>query len=135
MLTRRDKQRVRFAGLAPILFEQAEMGDEVALNIVTLQGRDLGDYGLVAARRVGLAEGTFPLILAGGLFRSSSHLLADALIARVLTECPFAQPRYSRHEPAVGALWLALESAGVVVDDALKTRQQPSIPSDSLFKT
>ena len=74
-------------------------------------------------------------MLAGGVLRHPSPLLTDALIARVQTAAPGAHPVKARFEPAVGALFLALEAAGVVVDDALLARLVPTLPPPLLFAT
>ncbi|HET7095243.1 MAG TPA: BadF/BadG/BcrA/BcrD ATPase family protein, partial [Thermomicrobiales bacterium] len=53
------------ARLAPIVLDAARDGDPAAVAIVAEQGRALGDMGVVAARKTGLA-GRFPAALAGG---------------------------------------------------------------------
>jgi N-acetylglucosamine kinase-like BadF-type ATPase len=121
--------------LAPVLLHEASHGDPTARRVVEEHGRALGDYALAAARRVGIEQTLFTLVLAGGVLRHPSRLLADALIARVRASAPEVRPVPSRFEPAVGALFLALEAAGVLVDTPLLERLVPTLPPASLFAT
>jgi N-acetylglucosamine kinase-like BadF-type ATPase len=103
--TRRDpRPDMELAPFAVIVMDEAAAGDPAATQVVTDLGRRFGEYVRVAAGRVGLAEG-YPLVLAGGLFRHQSHLLLDA----VASMAPGSLPRRASHEPAVGALLLALD--------------------------
>jgi N-acetylglucosamine kinase-like BadF-type ATPase len=122
-------------GLAPLLLDEADAGDLMARQIVQEHGRALGNYAIVAARRVGLEGNPFSLVLAGGVLRHSSTLLADTIVARVQTTSPEVRPTRSRFEPIVGVLFSALEAADVTIDDALLARLIPTMPSSKLFAT
>lgn len=122
-------------GLAPLLLDEADAGDLMARQIVQEHGRALGNYAIVAARRVGLEGTPFSLVLAGGVLRHPSTLLADTIVARVQTTSPEVRPTRSRFEPIVGVLFSALEAAGVTIDDALLARLIPTMPSSKLFAT
>jgi len=122
-------------GLAPLLLDEADAGDLMARQIVQEHGKALGNYAIVAARRVGLEGTPFSLVLAGGVLRHSSTLLADTIVARVQTTSPEVRPTRSRFEPIVGVLFSALEAAGVTIDDALLARLIPTMPSSKLFAT
>lgn len=121
--------------LTRVLLDEASAGDLTAKRIVQQHGAALGDYALAAARQVGLEGAPFTLVLAGGVLRHPSHLLADCLVERVRTKSPKVQPIYSRFEPVVGALFLALEAAGQVIDEVLLARLIPTLPPASLFET
>ncbi len=77
--TRRGGSRTLLAGLAPTLLDAADAGDPVGRDIVVRVGRVLGEYARLAARRVGLGEGGFPVVLAGGVFRHPSMLIRDEI--------------------------------------------------------
>jgi N-acetylglucosamine kinase-like BadF-type ATPase len=125
----------QMAGLAPLLLDTAQQGDATAQRIVRTQGTALGDYALVAARQVGIEGTAFPLVLTGGVLRHPSPLLSEAIIAQVQTTSPTARPISSRFEPVVGALLLALEAAGVRVDEPLLARLEATMPPVTLFMT
>ncbi len=134
--TSREKRvTIRVDQLTPILLDEAHAGDSVAMRIVQEHGWALGNYALVAARRVGIEETAFPLVLAGGVFRHPSSLLADAIIERVRTTSPEVCPTRFRFEPIIGVLFTALEATGVTVDAALLENLVPTIPAPTLFST
>lgn len=121
--------------LARVLLDVAEGGDVLARQMVIEHGRALGDYALVAARKVALANEPFYLVLAGGVMRHPSSLMRDALIERVREFAPHAQPIRSDFEPAVGAVMLALDAAGVIFDGTVRDRLRQTLPDGSLFTT
>lgn len=121
--------------LTPILLDEARAGDAAARRIVAEHGWALGDYALAAARCVGIEGTAFTLVLAGGVFRHPSSLLADAIIERVRTTSPAVQATYYRFEPIIGVLFTALERAGIAVDDTLVERLLPTLPPPALFVT
>jgi N-acetylglucosamine kinase-like BadF-type ATPase len=123
------------AKVARVLLDEATHGDVVARRIVQAHGTALGDYALVAARRVKIEDTAFSLVLAGGVFRHTGRLLADTLIERVHTASPQARPIFSRFEPAIGALLLAYEAVGVIVNEALLEKLATSAPQTTLFET
>jgi hypothetical protein len=125
----------RIDGLTSFLLNEAEAGDVVALQIVLEHGRELGDYAVVAARFVGLEGTPFSLVLAGGVLRHPSMLLADKIIERVKLFSPEVHPKRSRFEPIIGVLFSALEDANVTIDEKLLNRLIPTLPSSELYAT
>jgi N-acetylglucosamine kinase-like BadF-type ATPase len=138
LFTRRTGPRpsaAKVAGLARFLLEAASNSDATARRIVQEHGAALGDYALAAARQVGIEHDPFNLALAGSVLRYPPTLLSEALIERVHTTSPAMRPIYSRFEPAVGALLLALEATGATVDEALLARLATTLPEATLFAT
>lgn len=135
LLTARGAPRPNIDPLARLLLDAAAGGDATATRIVREHGASLGDYVLAAARQAGLDGSPFTLVLAGGVLRHPSPLLRLSIIERVRTTSPEVRPVMSRFEPAVGSLFLALEAAGVVVDEALIARILPTLPPPDLFAT
>ena len=74
-------------------------------------------------------------MLAGGVVREPSSLLMEAIVARVQMTSPEARPVQSRFEPAVGALLLALEAAGIAIAEPLLETLTATAPSPVLFAT
>jgi len=125
----------RLDGLTRFLLDEAEAGDVAARQIVQEHGRALGNYAVVAARSVGLEGTPFSLVLAGGVLRHPSTLLADTIVERVQLTSPEVRPTRSRFEPIIGVLFSALEAAGKTIGDGLLERLVPSLPSSELFAT
>lgn len=123
------------AGLTRVLLDEAERGDATARRVILEHGDALGDYALAAARRVGIEATPFTLVLAGGVLRHPSRLLADALVARARASSPEVRAVNSRFEPAVGALLLALEAAGARIDESLLERLTTTLPPSQLYLT
>lgn len=92
-------------GLAPVVSEQAALGDPVAVDIVRR-----GVAGLLASLDAVRPAGPGPVVLAGALLTSPGPVLdglSDGLAARGLGVPGRAE------RPAAGAAWLALVSLGV----------------------
>lgn len=121
--------------LVPILLDEAHEGDAVARRIVEEHGKALGNYALAGARHVGLEGTAFTLVLAGGVLRHHSSLLADAIIAQVRTTSPQVKPTRYRFEPIIGVLFTALENAEVAISEAVLGNLIPTIPAPALFAT
>lgn len=121
--------------LARILLDTAHDGDHVAATIVQEHGAGLGALAVVAARQVGLGAQSFPLVLTGGVLRHPTHLLAEALVTRVHSEMPHARPVQSRFEPAIGALFLAMQSVELPIGEDVRARVAASSPPSSFFKS
>jgi N-acetylglucosamine kinase-like BadF-type ATPase len=135
-LTARVRQPAPPVGqLSRALLDEAAAGDPTARGIVVAHGADLGDYALMAARRVGLSEAGFPLVLAGGVLRHTFDLLPATLIARVRAAVPGVRPVISRLEPAAGALLFGLEADGVAITAAVLDNLTASLPPAAFFET
>jgi N-acetylglucosamine kinase-like BadF-type ATPase len=134
--TVRAAGRLRTAGaLAPLLLDAAEEGDPVAAGIVSDHGRALGETALAAAMRVGIQAERFPLALTGGVFRHPGRTLESAIVEVVQTGAPGAAPTRSTLEPAIGALLLAFDQAGVPVDRQIERRIRDTAPGSEFFDT
>jgi N-acetylglucosamine kinase-like BadF-type ATPase len=121
--------------LTPILLDEAHAGDAVARRVVEEHGAALGDIALAAARKVALEGTPFYLVLAGGVFRHPTTVLADAIVARVRTTSPEVRPVRSPSEPIVGVLVQALTTAGVAVDQALLNRLMLTLPAATFLSS
>jgi hypothetical protein len=117
------------------LFGAADAGDGAARQIILSHGNALGEYAIVAARRVGLLGEPFPLVLTGGVLRHPSPLLRDALVERVRETAPDARAIQSPFLPAAGALLLALDSMHVVTEATLLERLESTLPGAAFFAT
>ena len=122
--------------LAPLLLDAAEAGAPAAMAIVDEHGRALGRMAAAAARRVGLEDGeAFDLALAGGLFRHPGSRLRDAILAATRERAPGVRLVLPELEPAVGALLLAFDAAGIEADDHVLARMHATLPAAALYDT
>ncbi|MCL5046521.1 MAG: hypothetical protein M1598_07015, partial [Actinobacteria bacterium] len=118
---RPDFTREQAAGLAPVVTQVARAGDRVALDIMRQAGEDLGELAVAVIERLGMAGEQVPVVLTGGV-AAAGDLIGPILAARVKGICPDASFPVPRYEPAIGAVILALETAGIRVDDRVKER-------------
>jgi N-acetylglucosamine kinase-like BadF-type ATPase len=117
--------------LTPMLLDEADAGDDVAVRVVQEHGGALGKIAIAAARKVGL-EGAFPLILAGGVFQHPTAALADSISESVRTAFPAITPVRCGAEPVAGVLLQALAAAGVTIDSAIRERVLASVTPAAL---
>jgi len=132
---RATRDRREYASIAPVVLDAAEDGDEVAMAIARTHGADLGRHAVAAARRVGILEHAYPLALAGGVLRHPGRVLRDALTAVVLEASPGVRVIRAPTEPAVGAVLLAFDGAGLAVDGAVDARLRATMPAAEFFDT
>ncbi|WIG57579.1 MAG: hypothetical protein OJF49_000324 [Ktedonobacterales bacterium] len=120
--------------LTPILLDEADAGDTVALRVVREHGAGLGKIARAAAYKVGLENAAFPLVLAGGVFRHSAAALEEAIVASVRAGAPHVRPVRSPAEPVIGVLLQALNMAGVTLDHVVRDRVMSTTPSGLLMR-
>ena len=105
-----DWHRSRVAQLAKLVSRLAEEGDPIALAILHREAQQLATYAAAVRRRLWKDEEPVKLSWTGGVF--SSPVLLDRFRTIVeldgLTHC-----HAPTHNPAAGALILALRSAGI----------------------
>jgi N-acetylglucosamine kinase-like BadF-type ATPase len=121
--------------LAPVLLDVAADGDPTARAIVRDHGASLGRTAIAAARRVGIGDHPFGLAPAGGLFRHPAPQLRDALVATVRADFPQVDLVVAELEPAVGALLLAFDAAGLPVEGEREERLLGTLPASALYET
>jgi N-acetylglucosamine kinase-like BadF-type ATPase len=131
----RAPTRVTMSKIAPLVLQEAEVGDRVAKVIVSKHGTLLGEYAIVATQKVGLHQTSFPVVLNGGIFRHSGTQLIQAITHQMAKTFPDIRPIRSRYEPVIGALLLAIESCDIPITDTHLNQIDFSLPSDEFFST
>ncbi len=99
---------------APLIFETADAGDEVALELIRWAGRELGSLTIGVARQLDFEDETFEVVQIGSLFGASS-LLGETMLAVLRDVAPGAQPTRLRIPPVVGGVLLGMEEGGLEV--------------------
>lgn len=98
-----------------VLFQEAEAGDAVAMEIVRRAGRELGGGAVAVIGRLEMEAKAFDVVLAGGVFRSRNALLLRALRDTVQTVAPQASLSPLKAPPVVGGVLMAMEAVGLEV--------------------
>jgi N-acetylglucosamine kinase-like BadF-type ATPase len=121
-----------------LVLDLADHGDAVSYEIVRLEGSNLADYALAAARKVGMVgneQETVPLVLAGSVFKHRCPLLINAIRDRMQSGCQGVTVHRSELEPSAGSVIIALESAGIKISAAVRACLQETSPPGSFFAT
>ena len=107
-----SRQSPETARLAPVVLRAAEEGDAVARSIAERAGSSLGANAGLVARKLGMQEQTFEVVLSGGVLRAANRLLEQALKKELRRSAPAAFPVRLEVPPVVGAALRALENLG-----------------------
>jgi N-acetylglucosamine kinase-like BadF-type ATPase len=108
--------------VAPLVIREAEGGDAVARDILDRAGASLGEAAALVARRLGMENEVFDVVLAGGLFRNESRLVDSAIEVAVRRIAHRASLVRISAAPVVGAALTALELAGEQADSEARAR-------------
>jgi N-acetylglucosamine kinase-like BadF-type ATPase len=98
--------------VAPLVFEVAEAGDQVARQIISWAGSELAASASGVIRRLGFEELEFEVVLVGSIFKGGSMIL-DPMKAGILKIAPGAQFLRLKTPPVMGAALLAMEQVGL----------------------
>ena len=102
--------RRAIAALAPLVDGARAEGDVVATEIMTAAADELASAAQSVISRLEMRGEQFPILLAGGLLRRSDWLAA-AVARRMAEVAPRSEVVPLTHEPALGAVRLALAEA------------------------
>jgi len=100
------------ANLAGLVFDAAEAGDPVAMDVIAWAGHELGDLGIGVIHQLDLEDQAFEVILVGSLYKRGS-LLIEPLRVTVHAIAPGARLVPLQAPPVVGGVLLGMEQAGL----------------------
>lgn len=101
-----DSEPVDIAPLAELVDEAAREGDEIARQILTAAGRELGRLAASVIDKLELHSSAFRVACVGSVFRSGEFVL-EPLREAVSRIAPHAEIGPPLHPPAIGAVKLA----------------------------
>jgi N-acetylglucosamine kinase-like BadF-type ATPase len=102
--------------LARLLFPAVQAGDSVAKQILERQGTELGKAARAAVLRLELQDEEFDVVLAGSIVTRGEDSTIAEQIGRIVGEvAPKHRIVKLRMEPVVGAIFMAMDRAGVAV--------------------
>jgi N-acetylglucosamine kinase-like BadF-type ATPase len=130
MLYHNQLQQHQLLGLVPLLFEAAYMGDQVACQLVREVGTEVGVTARTLVRRLSLQDRAVEVVLGGSIFKAKGPLLIDTVTAVLHEVAPRASVVLPKFEPVVGALFLALEAAGVEVNGMVRENIETTLPQE-----
>jgi N-acetylglucosamine kinase-like BadF-type ATPase len=105
---------------APLVFQAAEAGDEVALDILAWLGEGLGDQACGIIRQLEIEDLAFDVVLSGSIYKGNP-LIQETMERVIYDLAPKARFVHVSAPPVTGAVMLAMEQLGV---DYLSIREQ-----------
>ncbi|GIV21476.1 MAG: ATPase [Armatimonadota bacterium] len=114
--------RGQLAAAARAVSDAARLGERMAIRILSSAGKELGLMAVVVLRKLGMQYNRVKVGIVGGVARAPAPL-HEAFRARVYrsTLAEVVQPRFPM---VIAAVCMALEQAGVAVDERLWQRME-----------
>jgi N-acetylglucosamine kinase-like BadF-type ATPase len=128
-----EVSRSAIAALAAVTADAARAGDVVAVRLLQRAGQELAQAALAVIVRLGRLDAGLPIYHTGGVFRAGP-LILDDFGAAIATRSPNSWIKAPEFSPAVGALLLALQSAGVELNPHVIDQVRRTLPADALLK-
>jgi N-acetylglucosamine kinase-like BadF-type ATPase len=97
---------------APLVFQVAAGGDQVAQDIILWAGRELGGLANGVIRQLGLADQAFEVVLSGSFYNGGSDLI-KAMQKTILAVAPKAKLVRLQGPPVIGGVLLAMEQVNL----------------------
>ena len=113
--------RPEIAGIARVVGDAANAGDEVARTILGIAGQDLAAHVLAVLTGLNALDQPMAVATAGGVWQAGAPLL-DPFRAAVVSRAPGVRIHPPIFPPVVGAALLALRDAGRPLDEALLSK-------------
>ena len=114
----------RLGELAPLVFQAADAGDQVARDLVGRLAEEIALMASAVLRRLRLTTAAVPVILGGGVLAARNPLLIDAITARIAAVAPNSTVRVIEAAPVAGAALLGLDRIGAPVAAMHKVREE-----------
>lgn len=114
----------RIGELAPIVFDAADSGDQVARGLVRKLADEIALMATVVIRRLDLTSAAVPVILGGGVLAARNPMLIDEITAQIAAVAPASTVRVIEAAPVAGAALLGLDRIGAPVTAMRRLRKE-----------
>jgi N-acetylglucosamine kinase-like BadF-type ATPase len=116
------------ADAAPIVFQIAEAGDEVARGLIHWAGCELGEMANAVIRQLGFENLAFDVVMTGSMFEGGAMLI-EPMRATIHTLAPKARLVRLNVPPVIGSVLLGMEAAGFAITPAIRKTMTDTVPS------
>lgn len=106
------------ATLAPLVFEAADQGDQVARGIIIMQADEIAISAISMLKRLDMTDTEVDIVLSGGVVHGKGALLMERTKAQICSKFPKASVHRLNIPPVVGAAFLAFDQLGLPAPDA-----------------
>jgi N-acetylglucosamine kinase-like BadF-type ATPase len=114
------------ASAAPLVFQAANAGDEVAIGLVCWAGDELGELANSVIRKLELEDQEFEVVMIGSMFDGIT-LLVDCMRRKIDSLSPGARLVRLRTPPVVGGVLLGMQAAGLQPGPGVRIRLSETI--------
>ncbi len=101
-----------YSGNAPLVFQTAHAGDEVAKGVIAWAGEQLADLAIGVIHQLNFEDREFEIVLTGSLYEGGS-LILDPMKNAIWQVAPRAKFVRLNAPPVVGGVLLGMEMGGV----------------------
>lgn len=119
---RREITGVDMVSLAPLVFLAARQGDAVARDLLRRMGEEVVVTAVALLRRLAILDVAADVVLAGSVFRGEGEILLDTIEKGLHCSAPLASIVLPEAPPVLGALFCAMDLAGMPVDEDVRRR-------------
>jgi N-acetylglucosamine kinase-like BadF-type ATPase len=106
----RNKLKQNMKDMTFFLFELADQGDGVAIQIVREFATSISKYVASGITKYGMRQSDMDVVLIGGLFKTKYPLLIDIITCEIHSVAPRAKIIKAAYEPIIGAMKMGLET-------------------------
>ena len=110
--------RHQLAQVSRLVGQAALEGDEVAVRILACAGHELGKTAAAVLRALEQTDLPFPIAPNGGVFQAG-ELVIKAMMNRIQATNPEAYLTEPRFPPVVGAILMAFQDFGIVINEEI----------------
>ncbi len=109
------------AEAAPLVFQTAEAGDEVARELITWAGNELGELANGVIRQLSFEALAFDVVLSGSMFEGGARLI-EPMRATIQKLAPQARLVRLTVPPVLGAVLIGMEQVKMQITPELRAR-------------
>jgi len=121
------------ADAAPLVFQVAEAGDEVACDLIRWAGCELGEIANAVIRQLEFESLSFDVVMTGSMFKGGSRLI-DPMRETIHSVAPNARLVRLTVPPVMGALVLGMEAGGLQAGSSIRNNLKDTISTARLIK-
>ncbi len=133
-LYRRELVEKDLEPMSKLVFDAALEGDRAACDILVEGGKYLAAMVNAVARALVMTGDEFEVVMAGGVFKGSSPVLADTMAKGIREVCPHARPVMPMFEPVVGALLIGMELDTVISEQTYRNLSGNLIEAEKQYE-
>lgn len=106
------------ASIAPLVSESAEMGDQVAIEILKDSAKELALCAISVIKGLEMQNIRFPVAISGSVF-NAGEIILKPFKEQIISVSKFADIIRPMFSPVVGSILLALSEVGVCIDNRI----------------